>query len=102
MLLSLIRGSLIPQPPLYVSVPLALLLAVIAYFNFALAPKVRATEWFGTVREPQFGLYGLCIANISLAIISFISLLLNRYLKLISIVALVLIALTAYAWYAGM
>jgi hypothetical protein len=89
-------------PMLFARIVSGLLLAVVVLLNILYAPlQLSAVGMFASSRQPQYGLFALCLVNICLAIVSFILLTLNRRLKLVFLVTILLIGLTAYAWLAG-
>jgi hypothetical protein len=58
------------ESALYARIILSVLLALIALFNLKLAPEQLATTgWFGTVRQPRYGLFGLCLAAACAAVV---------------------------------
>jgi hypothetical protein len=94
------RTSLGPKTiPTYGRLTFGALLLIIMYFNITLAPlELSSSTWSGQA-EP--GLFGLCLANICLAVIPLVFLILNKRSKFVAILPVVLIGLTAYAWYAS-
>lgn len=90
---------------MYARVPLGILFAMIALFNFWMAPQQLATVgMFGAARQPQYGLLilGLGVAIAALALL--VMLIANRWTKpavLAPVALILLVALSAYAFYAG-
>jgi hypothetical protein len=101
------RGSERTPVPVFGRLLLVVLLAIIALFNFWIAPdELRTVGMFAAPRQPDYSLYALCILDICLAAASVIILLIfegikPKYVALIALLALLLIGASAFPFFAA-